>query len=253
MSDEKGPNLRLPAIAVLGPWRGGTSLVTGILQALGVDVGGPFFVGHTGYPTYEDLELRRRSLQCFGENQQDWGPRGTRRRRVELLAERIRGLRQTADTVRMPGGVRRVAVGGKHPVLCGLVDEIAEAWAPPGATGSDVRGVRFVSVHRPVEAVHESWGRPEKSGGPAWWPRSDQREAVADLIRRRDESLQNFPHTIVDFDQLRRDPADVIHRLAADCDLPDHRVAAAIERVLPPKNVQDRQAGRGRTPGGFEP
>src|SRR6056297_974118 len=163
MSDEKGPNLRLPAIAVLGPWRGGTSLVTGILQALGVDVGGPFFVGHTGYPTYEDLELRRRSLQCFGENQQDWGPRGTRRRRVELLAERIRGLRQTADTVRMPGGVRRV---------------------------------RFVSVHRPVEAVHESWGRPEKSGGPAWWPRSDQREAVADLIRRRDESLQNFPHKI---------------------------------------------------------
>lgn len=79
----------MQAVIVLGPFRGGTSVATGILQALGVFVGECFLDAETGYPTYEAVKLREQCLRCFDERENYWGYLCTKQQRVEHLRERI--------------------------------------------------------------------------------------------------------------------------------------------------------------------
>jgi len=210
------PATNLPAFAVLGLWRGGTSLVTGVLRALGVDVGGPFFVAETEYTTFEDQALRNVCIESFGQETHDWGPKGTAQARVQMLKLwACRRRRQAAKA-------ERVGIGGKHPVMCGLVGEIEEAWGIAG------QSVRFVSVHRPIEDVIDSCRRAAAGRRDSWWIADGLEKRLKNLLDRRESALRERDHVVIDFDELRRTPAEVIGRLAQRCALP----AAGIDRAV---------------------
>lgn len=208
------------AYAVLGPWRGGTSLVTGILRALGVYVGDEFLEANTGYCTFEDVGLREVCLNAFDERPGCWRYGGTPESRVDQLRFWIRTARERADALGC------VACGGKHAVMCKLVDELEQAWTVPGETEFTA-----ISVMRSVEGVHRSWTRPVRKDGGHWWPRPDRLDVVDDLIRSRDRSLASRPHIGVDFDRLRTDPEATISQLARECGLPVAKIPTAVAMV----------------------
>ncbi|MEM9367873.1 MAG: nucleotide disphospho-sugar-binding domain-containing protein [Planctomycetota bacterium] len=211
-----------PAIFVLGSWRGGTSLVAGILRSLGVFIGNRFVEAKTGYPTYEDLALRQACLACFDETTEGWGYRGTKEDRINRLRQWLEPAKTLANVARY------VAVGGKHPVMCKLIDELEAAWAT--LTGSSPI---YVSVERTIEDIFRSWDRPAAADGSAWWPRDDRDQAVRDLLTSRDEALSNREHVVVNFEELRRDPRAVISELADVCHLPLDEIENAISLVKP--------------------
>ena len=125
------------SVVVLGPYRGGTSLVTGIIESLGVFVGEKFLNARTGYNTYEAIRLREQCLKCFDERSDHWGYQRSYADRVFLLKQWYTwacGISEQRGAM---------AVGGKHPTMCMLVDELAEAWCD-----RDGNPPLFVSVKR---------------------------------------------------------------------------------------------------------
>lgn len=194
--------------------------MTGILQALGVYVGDNFLEANTGYCTFEDVALRLACLSGFDERPGGWKYRGTHDERVDLLRQWIRTARDRA------AARGSVACGGKHPIMCKLVDELAQAWTSPGETEFTA-----ICVTRPVQSIHRSWTRPVSEDGRHWWPRRDREYVVDDLIRSRDESLSGLPYVTLDFDRLREDPESTIAQLASDCGLPIERSALALAMV----------------------
>lgn len=208
--------------AVVGPWRGGTSLVTAILNALGVFVGSEFVDAKTEYTTFEDIRLQKACLGCFDERLGRWCYYGSREDRVQLLRNWIDWAYPEARSLGY------CALGGKHPVMCKLVDELDEAW-------STTRGLNlvFVSVIRSREDIHRSWTRPRGAGLSHWWPRWDREYVVDDLIRSRDLALATRRHIQLDFNALRKDPTHTISLLANACNLPLSQVASAAALVNP--------------------
>ncbi len=188
------------SFVVLGPFRGGTSLVTGILRALGVYTGEHFFDGGTGYCTYEAVGLRDACLSCFDEI--GWKKLGT-------FEDRVEHLRQWAV-----GAVNRASrqgltmMGGKHPTLCMMIPEVVQAWSSCSETPPTL-----IRVARPNSEVLASWRRQN------WWPRDDVEKIVDDLIATRDDYLKQVPHVVIDFEALRSSPRPTLERFASDCDL----------------------------------
>jgi hypothetical protein len=221
MGKHVGDSMRV--LAVLGPWRGGTSLVTGILNAFGAYVGNEFVDAQTGYCTYEDLRLREAVLSGFDERAGAWFYRGTPAQRIASLS----GWMDLARTEAASFGCR--AIAAKHPILCKQVDELYQAWS-----ASDGLDLTVVSVQRSASAVHRSWTRPLNATGRHWWPRWDRIYAVDDLINSRDECLANRPHIQIDFEQLRRAPERTLTQFAEDCQLPLDRLDDAIAMVRQP-------------------
>ncbi|MEZ6136405.1 MAG: hypothetical protein R3C53_16035 [Pirellulaceae bacterium] len=212
----------MKAFAVLGPWRGGTSLVTAILHSLGVYVGDNFVDAATEYPTFEDTQLRDICVNCFDERPQEWRYLGTTEFRVNALRSWIIEANSRA------AAAGYLACGGKHPVMCKLVPDIARAWRINGFL-SPV----FVSVIRSPEDVNRSWTRPERTGQGVWWPRPDRQQVVADLILSRDTALERFTRVEIDFKALMDEPEKTIRNFARLCGLPETRVSAATELVQP--------------------
>ncbi len=208
------------AIAVIGPWRGGTSLVTAVLQALGAFVGEEFVDAETDYCTFEDLRLQKACLACFDERPGQWRYYGTQQERVEHLRDWIQWAHSKAVE---SGGV---ACGGKHPVMCKLVDELDEAWSIEGLVTP-----LFISVIRSPKDIHRSWTRPRGPGQSHWWPRWDRQYIVDDLIASRDVALSTRRHIQIDFDSLRRIPETTIAMLADACNLPTDHVPEAVNLV----------------------
>jgi hypothetical protein len=213
-------SLQTRALAVLGPFRGGTSLTCGVLQALGVFVGRQFWDARSNYCTYEALGLRNSCNACFDERPGGWQYRGTRQQRIAQLQQWMDFARRTAAANGCCG------VGGKHPTLCKLVDEVAVAWR-----NADGQPPILISVIRPVDQVLAAWQRAREPDGKPWWPRADRDRIVADLIDSRDRALEGHPHLRVDFASLLADPATTIKRLAADCGLPTTHLARAVKLV----------------------
>ncbi len=207
------------AFVVLGPYRGGTSLVCGVLQRLGVFVGREFWEAETTYCTFEDTELRFACLECFDEAQTQWRLLGEFDKRVDTLRLWLNRAREQAVQFGCMG------VGGKHPTLCKLVDEVALSWR----TESDVP--LFIAVDRPIADVLKSWTNARDSSGAPWWPRRDRETITRDLIKARDTALTQYKHVRVDFQTLRQDPTRVISNLATACGLPDEHVEAAVRLV----------------------
>jgi hypothetical protein len=208
------------SVVVLGPFRGGTSLVTGILQSLGVFVGRSFFDARTGYPTYEALWLREQCLKCFDEREGHWGYRCEPKQRTVHLREWSNWARKQAWSDQCP------AFGGKHPTMCMLVDDLAKGWQnkyrePP----------LFLAVRRPFGDVIHSWENARTPHGRVWWPRSDMHRIVEELITTRDESLKRHDHLAINFDELRSSPLSIVKRIAEYCNLDPARVPQAAPLV----------------------
>lgn len=208
------------SIVVLGPFRGGTSLVTGILQSLGVFVGERFIETDTGYETYEGAWLQEQCLKCFDESPENWGYLGDRGHRVSEL----RVWHQWAINHAASLGV--AVVGGKHPTMCMLVDELATAWA-----NSSGQPPLFIAVRRPVGEVVDSWLRAKTPDGDPWWPREDVPRIVTDLVETRDRTLARHKFYDVDFRELRQAPDRVIRGIAEACELSPEKVPQATELV----------------------
>ena len=116
-----------------------------------------------------------------------------------------------------------IACGGKHPVMCKLVDELHRAWNIVG-----ISELTLVSAWRDPEQVHRSWTRPLSSRGDHWWPRWDRAYVVEDLIQSRDASLWNREHVQIDFEALRASPEASIGEFARRCRLPEDMVPKAV-------------------------
>ena len=203
-------------LIVLGSFRGGTSATCGVLRELGVFVGRRFW--HCSYQTFEAIGLRSCIDKCFDCGDDQWRHLGDHRTRVEKLQRWIRFAKQEAVSKDHHG------VGGKHPLMCMLVDELAEAWQ-----GDDGRPPLFISVIRPAEEVLSSWDRAMRENG--WFPRKDRQRMVHDLIRNRDKSLEHHDHIRFEFAALRKDPRRAITELANHCGLPLDNLHKAIDFV----------------------
>jgi hypothetical protein len=197
------------ALVVLGPFRGGTSVTCGVLHQLGVFVGRQFFDAQNRYCTYEAVGLRRACNLCFDENPTGWNYLGNRQRRVSLLSGWM-------DYARREAAVRGCCgVGGKHPTLCKLVHEAAQAFRnqigqPP----------LFLSVIRPIDQVLAGWEKAVNDAGRPWWRRPDREQIVRDLVESRDEALKHHEHFRLPLTDLRNEPEATITRLAEHCGLP---------------------------------
>ncbi len=207
---------------MLGPFRGGTSVTCGVLHKLGVFVGRRFWEAKSKYCTYEAVGLRKSCNACFDERPAGWGYYGTRDQRITRLKNWMDDARQFAAANDYCG------VGGKHPTLCKLVDEVSVAWR--NAAGEPPL---FISVIRPLDQVLAAWGKARDAKGDLWWRRGDRDRIVADLIESRDRALTRHPHVRVDFAKLLADPETTIKQLAKDCGLPTTNLKQAVQLVRP--------------------
>ena len=175
-------------IAVVGPFRSGTSCTAGVLHRLGVSMGRQFKPGNRNNPTgfYEAVELARICRTSFRE------PRMLER---NTAADRVAQLRQWIYTRRSDGAV----IGAKHPTLCLMVPDILAAWP----------NLSIVSVERPAAAAIASI---EKAG---WWNPRVAEQIIPEMIARRDAALQTVRCSILRlaFDELLADPAATIARI----------------------------------------
>ena len=224
MKNDRSPedSLQTRALVVLGPFRGGTSLTCGVLQELGVFVGRKFWDASSNYCTYEALGLRNSCNACFDERPGGWQYLGTPQQRILQLRQWIDFARRAAVQQGCCG------VGGKHPTLCKLVDEVSVAWRT--AAGEPPI---LIAVIRPLDQVLAGWEKARDAYGNLWWPRPDRDRIVADLIESRDRALTGHPHVRVDFAKLLADPETTISQLAKDCGLPTTNLKKAVQLVRP--------------------
>ena len=152
-------------LAVLGPYRGGTSAVAGAAHNLGVIMSHTFFMGGVKASPKGCFEAKRLydiCWKCYPEPKFVEGK--PRRRRVEMLRGWYNGRK---------GEVNKV-IGAKHPKLCLMVPEILEAWP----------NVKFLVVNRPIEESAESLRRL------GWWRKAWKPEdLIRKLVDTRDKDL----------------------------------------------------------------
>ncbi|EKK02894.1 hypothetical protein RBSH_01587 [Rhodopirellula baltica SH28] len=200
--------MKLTPIAVLGPYRGGTSAVTGAFRKLGCYAGESFFEARTGYTTHESEYLRRCCLQCFDENEGKWQYLGTFEQRVQVLRRWIIWAARRARA----GGYS--AIVAKHPSMCMLVHEISAAWNLPM-----LKPLLFVRVIRREKDVIRSWENALAGDGTRWWPRNDRDQVVRNVIATRDQALKSYFSVDVEFDELRLQPEKCSTDLMFQCGL----------------------------------
>jgi len=201
-------------IAVLGPFRGGTSCTAGVLHRLGVSMGNAWATIR-GAPrgTYEAQQL---AAQCRKLHQEPhMTPLTDRAGRVTALRKWAIGRERTI--------AEPAPIGAKHPSFCLMVPELLEAWPK----------VRFVVVERPLE---ESVASLRRLG---WgWPPAIVEPTLRRMVETRDRDLQAVdPSRVlrIRYDELLADPAAVCQRLAefAGVDPSADQLAAAVEFVDP--------------------
>lgn len=180
-----------PMVAVLGQFRGGTSCVAGVLHHLGVHMGKRFAPPKPSNPRgfFEASQLAQICRDSYREPRLEAG---------NTSAERVARLRAWGNARRDECQVGQLA-GGKHPTLCLMVPEIAEAWGT----------VRWVAVERPVgESINSllkrGWG----------WPPTVVREVLPRMIEVRDRDLERVPAG----DVLRLRYRDLVSRPARTID-----------------------------------
>jgi hypothetical protein len=175
------PSTELPAVVVvLGPFRGGTSCVAGIIHHLGVSMGAnlkkPSSLCPKGF--FEAIRLGNFCRKSFRETQMI---------EQNTQFERVAWLRKWANGRRRHGSV----IGAKHPTLCLMVPDMIEAWPK----------TVFVAVHRPVQESIDSLVRRR-------WNRSVAERVVPMMIERRNEALRSCgrPTLHVDYHEVLDDP-----------------------------------------------
>ena len=193
-----------PLVAVVGPFRSGTSAVAGMLEALGVNFGDPYRPGDQANPDgyREDRRLRQALLELVTE------PDLRRKVDREAIIARLRQWLRNSPR----GGT----VGAKHPLLCAVSEEAAAAW--PAA--------KFIVVERPPE---ESIASLRRLG---WWPEKAEaltknlRDGAAKLIAAASGRVRR-----VSYRELLDDPLVVASDLAKFCGLDEGLVEVAAATV----------------------
>jgi len=183
-------------IAVVGPFRSGTSCVAGMLHTLGVSMGKRFPpnapVNAKGF--FEAVHLRRICAWIYpNQRAQELAPAVGFDQRVQMLKQHIEF--RTGDS--NPLGV-------KHPDLCVMVPEMAEAWP----------GVKIVSVTRDLDAVVASMNQP---GLFPRMPEEQRRSVASRMIATRDADIArlNAPCLCLNFADVLDDPQRTVDQLVA--------------------------------------
>lgn len=187
----------IPMVAVVGPFRGGTSCTAGVLNNLGIYMGAKFKPANKANPKgfFEAQALAQICRQSFKE---PWMRERVRKDR------RTEQLKQWGDNRKREANAKKIVMaGGKHPTLCLMVEELVEAWGPM---------TKFVAVNRPLADVKASldklrWG---------WCSRA--KAGIPPMMRmKRDKALESIdPNNVIqlEFKELLADPDEQIHRLA---------------------------------------
>jgi hypothetical protein len=179
-------------VAVLGPYRSGTSAVAGAMHKLGISMGNQFFQGgQAASPKgcFEAKALYDLCLACYPEPKFNEGKPYTAR--VQLLRQWLNG--------RGNGGA---VIGAKHPKLCLMIPEMLEAWPE----------CRFVAVDRPIEKSIDSLRKLR------WWQPPQTAEGLTTrLADTRNRDLAKVPAERVlrlDFDRFMAAPREHLEALA---------------------------------------
>lgn len=208
------PQVTRQVIAVLGPYRGGTSCVAGCLHRLGVSMGHAWATipaNPTG--TYEAVALAKFCRASF----QEWRMTESTNRRARIAGLRSWALSRQRD-IRAPA-----PIGAKHPTLCLMIPEMLEAWP----------AVKFVAVHRPENEVVQSFAKCGWCNSPAV---TEQTAKL--LIETRDQTLHRLPDRQVlhvDYHALLANPASELNRIVGFASIApsDAQMDEAIKFVNP--------------------
>lgn len=207
-------------ISVIGPWRSGTSAVTGLLRGFGAFVGRRFYDAKTGYCTYEDSLLRKACLAAFDERPKEWGPRGDFEHRVALLRSWI--VTASADAKRLNANV----IAAKHPIMCMLVDELVAAMKQRHLP--EAPAMQFISIEREQQEIVKSWTR-KRSDQSHWWPRDDIERVIGEMDEARSASLAKVPHFKINFSDLKSSAASVAEQMAVHFNFSLDKVPMALK------------------------
>lgn len=169
-----------PMVAVVGPFRGGTSCVAGVLHKLGISMGHRFKPAAKANPTgfFEAQWLAQICRRCYKEPRME--AQGDFHWRARMLGKWAyeRKLKQSK------------LHGGKHPSFCMLVPELVSGW----------RNVKFIRVTRPIEESVASLKRLN------WWPPGVADEVIPRMVAKRDEDLTDLDYHTVSYHSLMQEP-----------------------------------------------
>jgi hypothetical protein len=181
-------------IAVVGPFRSGTSCVAGMLHTLGVSMGRrfptPAPVNSKGF--FEAMDLRRICAQVY---RTPMAPEVTSAidfdQRVRMLQQHVTFRSGDSDPL-----------GVKHPDLCVMVPEMAQAWP----------GVKVVSVTRSVGDVVASMTQARIF---PMITEDQKRAAISQMISTRDADIErlNIPCLCLNYADVLADPQQVVDQL----------------------------------------
>lgn len=176
-------------IAVLGLYNCGSSAIAGMLDALGVNMGAPYWHGHAtdGACYFEPLDLGHHLRRWWNE------PRmiemQTRQRRVAFL-KAWAALQKTVGT----------PVGAKHPLLSLSGLDLLEAWGPQ---------TRFIWSHRPLgESIDGLRRRPD------WFSGHDAEDIQCRLWHALAMSESRLRPVRMEWKQVKADPIAAAYKLA---------------------------------------
>ncbi|MFN8624792.1 MAG: sulfotransferase [Candidatus Binatia bacterium] len=184
-------------LAVAGPYRSGTSLVAAVCHALGADVGALANRATPRNPigSFEAPLLAERCRQMYTE---PWLVESVNRtQRVTSLAAWL-SMAMTAA-----GGAQ--IIGGKHPILCLLSDELLEAWG---------ERTKFLFVRRPVD---EAIASLRKTNWLPWRANPGSHEqAIERLAAARDRAIERLGarSLVIDYHEMLRRPESAVDRIA---------------------------------------
>lgn len=178
---------KMPMVAVVGTFRGGTSCVAGVLHKLGICMGQRFKPPGPANPSgfFEAQQLAQLCRRCCKEPKMILqGDVHYRRRALSKWAYHRRLKKQRLH-------------GGKHPSLCMMIPEVMDAW----------KNVKFIRVVRPAEESIASLKRLK------WWPDGVAERVIPMMIATRDASLKDKDVHTIEYHELTKSPPREIGRL----------------------------------------
>ena len=201
-------------IAVVGPFRSGTSCIAGVLHTLGVSMGRQFMpsapANSKGF--FEAIGLRKicgmiypRALVVQDESSMPL------EKRVQMLRQHIQRRIGDSDPL-----------GVKHPTLCLMVPEMVEAWP----------GVKIVSVTRSVDDAIASMNRP---GLFPMASEEQRRASIQHMLDVRDKNIEAWKveHLDVNYKDALTDPQAIVDALIgfAGIQPTESQMKAAVEFI----------------------
>lgn len=183
-------------IAVIGPFRSGTSAVAGTLHHLGIPMGRNF---HTPKPSnpkgfYEAVMLTRMCRNFYKEPY-------LIENKMFTQEQRIQQLQQWALSRSAEGKI----IGAKHPTLCVMIPEIVQAWPK----------LKIIRVDRPIEESQNSIRKWQ------WWAEKAIQEVIPSMVNRRNNDLLsiNNPVLAIAYSDLLDRPDEIIGSIIEFCEI----------------------------------